>query len=546
MTQAQQDTPSPLVNHLLACLRSVHDGRRPPEFLVELAAEQHQALLEARQETEARLAAQGQHHLLRYEPYIQALLASFDDLAEALDGLVDYARTGQGFAVVEELLERAAFSSKSAMDHYQQSELETGPHQIPLLNVIHELAEVLEESEEAEEALLEVVEGASRMVKAALAELESASGVQPKEARGLIRAYREQHRQLLEVGQAAAAGGPRLEQAMTALTAASEGVREAMLALSLAQMRGGPCRLERTNILLAATGVFLDGGLSEEGYSATLESFFDELEGEQKELERLALLNRNPDVDEVLERVRDAYAQHGEALVLLQALLNDEDTYEQAREILIEASESLSDCKSVLDKIAQSEGRVTCVRCSASNEPASRVCGSCGAQLPQQHQVESTMDLAERADESRLELTENLERLFRAVNAVVDGEISPEDFDDVLLWMDERAAQALAELPVAPSLDPGRADSPEAREKRAVLQEELNSEREGMVMGLLEFREALGDLQAFLEDEDTETLAGGVTRVSEAALKVQAAQRRIESLSATAGNSAETEKGGPE
>ena len=232
--------------------------------------------------------------------------------------------------------------------------------------------------------------------------------------------------------------------------------------------------------------------------------------------------------------MKEAYELHEDALALFHEILEgeaDPAEFENAKKILIEASEKLSDHKEALIAIGENEGKVSCVRCGKMNEPGSRVCNNCGAQLPQQTGVQSTMSYQESDGAAdfggELEITTNLERLFHAINEVAEERCSDEEFEEVLVWMDNLLANAQATMPEVPNMTPRPEFNEEAVKKIELVAEDLHEQRGVMLGGIEEFRVALGTLQSFFETRDKETLIQGVREVRSAAIKMQQAEKAL-------------------
>lgn len=540
------ETPSPLCNALIDAARAVLSGELPVEQLAGMIEQTEQGLQRSKVETTANFEAQGEEHLDRFGEHFEAMARSFDDMHAALESLAAFCETvdEEAYQLCERDLVRAAFSAKYAMDIYQRAEMEMGPTPVPILNLIIRLKDGFLKQGVPREELVKALDGATEMTLAAEKELKEAQGEQPPELQGLMRAYQQQREQFAVVKEAIGKGAEALEEAVGFLITTSLAVRDAMSALSLAMMSQGPCRLQRANVLLKTLEIHQQGGVNDDGLAEALEAFAIELEKEQGEVEKLASLpNDSESVQEELEKLQEAYAAHGDVLELLEAYLEgDASAYEPAREGLIEASEALSDCQQALEEIAENEGKVACVRCGARNEPTAKVCSSCGAQLPQQASASSTMTFQERDGEAAasanddFQMTENLLKLFQSVNAVAEGQIGAEQFEEVLVWMDTLLLEAHESLPQPPEF---RYDDEVAAEVRSRLEEievQLGEQREVLVGGVNKLRSGLERLAQYLQDENSEHLTSGVVVVRDGATQMQQAEKAIVALAKAAGD----------
>ncbi len=486
----------------------------------------------------------------RFAAEVEALVRSFEAMAGALEALLEALSepAKEGFSRAEQLLVKAAASSKFAMDCYQQAEHRLGPTEIPALNFLLRLSRQYLDGLVQQSQVEQAIDGLERLSQAAIQELRLAEGDQPPERDALLRAYQLQSRSLDGLSQSLAGSSEAIEEALEAVSVACHQVREKMASLNLALMRRGPCRLERTNVFLNIAEAYRRQGVPGSVLIEAIENFYQELEEEQKQVEQLASLpNPNHSVLAEVDRIRDAYGEHGEALDGFSDFLEngDEHSFETARHRLIEASERLSDCKEALAEIAEMEGKVTCVRCGTPNQPGSRVCSQCGAQLPQAaiRTGPSTVNYQEVDGRVRggedFEVTENLLKLFEAVNAVAEGDLSDIEFEEVLIWLDGLLAESLAALPESPRLQSRQEIAVQEKSGATLLEEQLHCHRSEIVEGMNAFREALERLQLFLEDGDQEHLIQGVVAVKEASQKIQLGERKIQELAGADDSSAE-------
>ena len=313
-----------------------------------------------------------------------------------------------------------------------------------------------------------------------------------------------------------------------------------MGSLNHALMSQGPCRLARTNILLSAVEAYVQGGISADILVDSIDAFEAELAEENGRFQELAAMpNESEAVQIEIAGVKSAYDLHEDVLTLFSEILEGEVESEElanAKKMLVEASEKLSDHKEALTEIGENEGKISCVRCGSANEPGSRVCGKCGAQLPQQaSSAASTMSFQESDGEAvfggELEMTTNLERLFQAVNDLAEEKISDEEFEEVLVWMDNLLADALETMPDVPDMTNHPDFGAEAAEKIVLVAEDLSEQRESMLTGMAEFREALGTLQSFFETRDNDSLIQGIREVKSGAVKMQQSDKALTFLS---------------
>lgn len=540
----QGETPSPLCNHLLEQVRLRLEGKLAAEDLRNAAQEAIKSLEQAREQTLANLEKGGAK-----DEVLDAFERSFEEMQVALEEIDEYADKAdeKTHESVRGSIFRAAHASALAVLAMQQAELSEGPTDMPLFNGLFKMKEGYLQNQVEGSQLQAALDNIVKMTKAAIAELLAAEGEQPPQRDGLVRAYEEQIESLERVGETIDSGSKdkgTVDDAFERLLKTSQGVREAMASLNEAMMSVGPCRLARTNVLLSASETFRGGGISPDQFGRTLDSFEGELKEERAAVDEMAgLPGQNEAVIKEIEGVRAAYDLHDEAIAIFSEIIDGEaapEDFAKAQKLLIEASEKLSDHKEELERLGESEGKVSCVRCGSANEAGQRVCGKCGAQLPQQAGVggvSSTMSYQESdgaADfgEQELEMTTNLERLFQAVNEVAESRRSDADFEEVIDWMDgllEEAAQAMPDVPAMQYPD----CPPDMQEKIEELQVQLSTQRELMMEGIEAVREALGVLGSYVETHDKDVLVQGVRGVRDGVIKMQSSEKALTAISET-------------
>lgn len=540
----QGETPSPLCNHLLEQVRLRLEGKLEIEELRTAAQGAIGSLEQAREQTLANLERDGAK-----DEVLDAFERSFEEMQLALEEIDEYASdaTEQSHERVRQSIFRAANATALAVLSMQHAQLSDGPTDMPLFNGLFKMKEgYLEdrvEGSQLQDALANIV----KMTKAAIGELLASEGEQPPQRDGLVRAYEEQIESLERVGETIDSGSKdkvTVDEAFDQLLKTSQGVREAMASLNEAMMSVGPCRLTRSNILLSASETFRAGGISPDQFSRTLDSFENELKEERAAVDEMAgLPGQSESVLEEVEGVRQAYDLHEEAIAIFSEIVDgeaDPEDFIKAQKLLIEASEKLSDHKEELERLGESEGKVSCVRCGSANEVGQRVCGKCGAQLPQQAGlggVSSTMSYQESdgsanfGDEG-LEMTTNLERLFLAVNEVAESRRSDAEFEEVIDWMDGLLEEAARSMPDVPAMNYPEA-AEDMQQKIEELQAQLTTQRGLMMDGIELFRESLGTLGSYVENHDKDALVQGVRGVREGVLKMQSSEKALTAISET-------------
>ncbi len=535
-----QVTPSSLCNDLLELVRQVRDGEAEPGTLRQEARERLEELKALREATVARIEAQGPEHLQTHAESIAAIQSSFRDMDFALNEALRYAETRQPavFQCAVEALFKAGYSSQASFDAYQRSELAHGPTDVPLLNLIHRLCDGhFAEGKVSRENLDQGIQGALRMTLAAAREMRTSEPANDqKEA--LARAYEHLAGVLEKVAAAVDSGVDAVREALHEAAMSARGVRTAMEALVYRESTAGPTRMAHANLVLKMAEMHYRGALPTDTLARGLEVFRASQRDLLAEIEAMASIPSGSDgVTRQMEPTRKAFEAHWEALALFEGYLTGEPAqYEPARQALIQAAEALADCQEAFESIGERANKLPCVRCGALNEPGNRSCSACGAQLLMPAGMgasSTTMSFQEDGGEAQiggeLVMTDNLLRLFEAVNAVAEGRIDVEDFDDVLDWFENLVSDNLLQLPAAPEL------SREGLNREQVAQlvqveAQISASRDDIVVGGQELLAALEEMRQFTQDSETVHLVEGVRLVRDASVKVQSAQRLIEQL----------------
>lgn len=141
-----------------------------------------------------------------------------------------------------------------------------------------------------------------------------------------------------------------------------------------------------THELIRVTRHYLEGNLALEAVQGRLDIFcqYHELLENQiaalvpSEPERKTFEERMPDLQEAVDIQMHAIEDMDVALERL-----DHEALEEALDHLAEAAEVLVDVYNALQRADLEPRKVSCIRCGADNSIDSRLCGSCGAVLPQ-------------------------------------------------------------------------------------------------------------------------------------------------------------------
>jgi hypothetical protein len=243
-------------------------------------------------------------------------------------------------------------------------------------------------------------------------------------------------------------------------------------------------------------------------------------------------------IQEEAQKVREALDLEAEAI-------DEFDRFFEVREglmlgdacnALVDAMKRLDDAQKAFQEIADREGKILCLRCSHYNERDRRTCDKCGAMLLQAAEtgVMSTMVVSEEqtsapSGDENIPVGENVQRIFLAVNQVAENEISLEQFEAEVEWMDgvvEHYASTVGARPQVKT-DTLPAGQREQYEELSALSEQADAEfREAVEY----FRDGLNRYRQFLGDQVKDYLVEGTRSIWEANKKLYYVQQMTAEL----------------
>ncbi|GMU56337.1 MAG: hypothetical protein AMXMBFR33_54830 [Candidatus Xenobia bacterium] len=533
---AQRETPSPVFDELLRLVRGAQGGKVPRPQLQQFVEQLTPRFVQAREATRQQIVGQGAEHVERFAEPIARIEEAFQEVESALQAVLKFARSGDeqdGLVAVRWVI-RAAWNQATAMDAYQQAELAAGPSRMPLVNLMVKMKEGFLAGTTSRTEFEDAVRGAMNMCQEAQQEMRAKGELSDAED-AMVGAYERLKKMLGELLGAIGQGGERLEAALTDVTDASETVRAAMEELNTRIFTAGPTKMPHANLVLNIMAAHQAGQVPDQVLLNALEVFRRGMEHESGEVERmLSLPTRSSAIQEQAQKTRQAYDLHWPAIDLAESYAAGQaEQYEPGRQALIQASEALAACKEAFEQIGELEGKVLCVKCGAANAPGDRACSKCGARMVQTELGTSTMSLQEggEAQGGELVMTENLLRVFQAVNEVAEQTLELEEFGEVLDWMAELVQQHLLGVPQAPAFS-REGMNEEQSQVVGELEEELARQREEVVGGAEELMAGLNRLSCYLDEQDKEHLTSGVRMVRDGAVRVQRAQRAIDEVAA--------------
>lgn len=231
--------------------------------------------------------------------------------------------------------------------------------------------------------------------------------------------------------------------------------------------------------------------------------------------------------DAAVEELGNAYARGDSAAV------------ERAVQELIATASRLDESREVFATAAQHQSTTLCPGCGRANPPENRRCEACGNQLPsaadggvaQASSSFNVMTGPALEETEQLQMTENVARLFQACDDVAVGKITHEQFLAEL----QNAGNGLKEY-----ADELEEIAGEMADESQMTEEQVQIWREqhlpymqelgaSFAEGLAHAESGLGEMAAFLTDQDQDHLVQGVRIVWEGLQMVHRAQLSLTS-----------------
>ncbi|MCR5661981.1 MAG: zinc ribbon domain-containing protein [bacterium] len=532
-------TPSPLCDYLIEITRRLHDGETDAESYLALITERRQELDKARVSILEHLKKQPEAELERQEKNIEAIEFSFSELEKAYDAAEKFAQTGdeKAFAEADNIFRKVGTFGRLAFEAYQRTDIAAGPTEMPMVNALYRM----KEQYFAKAVELSVFENliynisANASIAADDMEKEPDTSYQKN---ALVNMYRQFSKDAAAVKDAIPNGEAMVRAALEQLTDTGHDVRKAMEAYTMFRATEGPTKMKHANFVLTMAEKWKNGQLDKDVFARGLEVFRKSTDSTWREVESLASIpNQCSGLNEQMEVTREAYSRHFVAIDLfMRCIEGEEELYDEARSILIEAANKLAECKEAFDKMGERANKIPCIRCGTLNEPSNRSCANCGAHLfipSGMNNETSTISFQEDGGSiqaaGELVITQNLLKIFETVNAAAEGRLTPEEYLGVMNWFQDLVEENLIKMPPEPPLD----DSTLNEEEKAQLQrivEQVAAGRKEIDAGAHGMYDAVERLKEYVNDNNSINLVEGVRELRDASIRVQKAAKEIADL----------------
>ncbi|MBI3928708.1 MAG: hypothetical protein HY319_24420 [Armatimonadetes bacterium] len=465
MPAAESGTKQGGEDHLLVrTVKAVIEGQADDDELEKILQESRHALQQYEQEFTACVEELGAEVRERCYPLVDSGYELFEQFQLALDKISRYLEDGDQNHLYSggSLASRAAYQMNLLFMELRNSALAArGPTEIPTLNLLLWLfQEWQKDPGRWKERFRGTVESERFMALGALRDLEESpqtpACVALKEA--FDQHLRCMNRMAMAMDQGRSGDVPaEIEKAKETFQRIREIIPVAQVSTRLDHPTGSP----EVNLVLSLARDVEESRLQE----TILLQALDRLKANfQQTREQFAALAKGKVesvlVHEEIERTEEAHDLQEQAIGEFYEFFESRQVgvLRSAASKLEESANRLYKCYENFQSIADREGKVPCVRCSHYNPVQRHNCEKCGAPLPVKAGTEtSTFSAAEAGPTPGNSMgpvvTENLLKVYEAVNAVDAGQISMEEFLEVVSWFEGLVRTYSRSAPEVPELD---------------------------------------------------------------------------------------------
>ena len=472
----------------------------------------------------------------KVQPMVEAARRIFEQVEGAQLSVQDYLEQGDRELLLQaaDTLGRSRFQLDSLFRDLQNAvRALRGPTEIANLNAMLWAYEFYRQDPRKDRALRELAEAERKAMEVALHEI--GQGTQTPAIAELRRAL-EAHN--VCAGRLNAAmdslRGAEVGRAMEAIRDSFFKLKELIPAASLSQRSSGATAAPHVDLVLALTDELAGGKIQDAPLQRALstvtasiqksKAYFSQLSSDasaSKALnEEIGKAKRALDLQEEATREYSTYFAGRDLSVLARA-----------KEKLTRSARSLWEAYQAITVLADREGKIACVGCGAYNPEQRNRCEKCGMVLTRAMSQKTAADTSTfqlvdgQAEGISLEpaapegpiLTENLVRLYAAVEAIAADEISDEEYLGEVGWFEDVLLKNVEYEDQSVELEALTGAEREAAERKLKRKEKIDVL---FKEGFEDLIEGLAQLQQFTESRSRSDLENGVRRCNSGAKKM--------------------------
>jgi len=463
-----------------------------------------------------------------------AINHTFDEYKRILDEMGSYFHSFDK-EILAETLEKALDVS-DRLDQYflefrEMGLIALGPTQIPGLNLLLNTVNKIRNGEALDDTLAEHAEREETAIEKILEELE-------KDPNEELESQAEAYLTLLDSIELLAnylesGNSDILEDAYAGLQEAARMFNSLSGVIDEEKMAQSPTSSPMANVIINSVPGLKDGSIPPEFFGDAVQRLWDELEMLRF---RYNAIQRSPAESSMVEEESEIL---GDILIAFDDILTEyfdaldnwnlgsiDETTERLKLVIEELHTSMK----TFQQISETEGKTPCVKCGFYNLPGLRFCKKCNFKLPViAGEQKGGLDVREGspAKLSRKEvprMTENINRLFEAAKNASVGQISMEEFEEVIAWMESLLSQAYQAVGPIPPANLEKVKGKD-REKIRKFDELIREAADVYAQGLEDFEVGLSFFRQFVNDGSTESVQTGMQMIWQALGKLQDVQR---------------------
>jgi len=540
--EQKQPTLSPPTNRFIFLIREMIGGGEFTEDFRGMLEERKAGLEAAVTDLEKKKEQSDEKFLEGFKIQIQDLetaYSNYDEVLQLLSGYledpdVETLKTG------EEKLIRATWDLTWALQRFDEKYLLSGPSRFNFVNAMIHMAELLKAGALKSDDLPGFVKRTRDFFEKAIQELDTLKEDPGEEGR---KKMEEAYRTFIEGAEIYArfadSGNPDdLDKGIGLFVQAYEMLDKGKGDYQSAKYLERPTPSPYINLLLNT----FDGIKGGKYPDSILEDNLDLVKKNYNEMKRQvdkvrSLPIASNVISEELPALLKAFENIESGIQEVEGYLADGDTerLNLAEKSLVVAANELWRLESIFKQVEKTEGKMVCMKCQHPNPVQSRICENCGATLPRfdEDYETYTMQVSETSETqvvNEVPLTENIARIFGAAEQFAKGEISHEDFESVLAWMEGIVEEGRGEIASAPSVEIEgtqeeieELDDDEMEFCEAV--KEATENMKNMVeAGLDELSHGINLLRKFALDGNNENFEQGKAHIAEGAKQLYVAQ----------------------
>ena len=500
---------------LLTTVQAVLEGKATVEKLLEVVEQSRQSMADSLADFKSSYEGLGPEGREACASLVETAEQLFAIMAQAIDMIARYAESADpnDLRVGLSQVDRASFQiNMLSLDFRNKALAAEGPTEIPQLNLLIKFHEAYQKDPQANfEPLREAVQFERVEALKALDALDKEPDI--SEVASMKAAFDEHLRCMNRLANALDEKKAfQIDKELHQSRQTFGRIKELMPVVQMALRGHGPTAYPDINMIIKLARDVEEQRVSESILVDALETVAESF-GETRE--KIASISGEGDsalLKEELERAQQAFDMMEEAIDEFDEFFEGRMVHvlrSAATKIEQAAVEMEAAYKGVL-KVADREGKTPCVKCGHYNPIERQICESCGAPLPvKAGTARSTFETSEGPARQATGggepfVTTNLFKVYQAVNAIDAGEITPDEFTEVLNWFEN-----LVEV--------NYNNAPEPDEEGGEAAEALE---EMFVNGVEEIRKGIACLRDYLESGLQAQFQNGVREIDQGARKL--------------------------